>query len=359
MTRQIKIEKILLAFFVTVLIFASLVPVETFGAVTPATVQIPVEKQLQITGSSPTSPQLFNFMLETINSAPMPADNTVSIQGAGIAHFAKIEYSKPGIYEYKVSEVSGNAPNYTYDKTIYNVYVIVQNVWGNDGNVSLNASMHVNKEGETEKLDGIIFSNKYRGIQYGGDETPANLQIEAKKKLDGEIPDDNSFTFQLKDINGQILQTKNNQSGQISFDPIKYSKVGSYIYTITEVEGDDNNIKYDDTVYTVIVEVSKVGNYYTQVTYLRDGKSFSGIPEFYNKTKPDEPTPIPDESTPLDEGDIPLDDEPTPLVDINFDDGPKLPQTGLPLTPVVLMASVGMALVIIGTRMRKKINEEE
>ena len=85
------------------------------------------------------------------------------------------------------------------------------------------------------------------------------------------------FTFELRDKDGTVLQTKTNDAdGNVTFDQIKYNLVkdaaykdntdkkvdntGEYQYTVNEVKGDAAGYTYDDTVYTINVTVTDAGN---------------------------------------------------------------------------------------------------
>ena len=106
-----------------------------------------------------------------------------------------------------------------------------------------------------------------------------NLNLTAKKTLTTtETPlAADQFTFELRDKDGKVLQTKTNDAdGNVTFDEIKYSLVkdaaykdntdkkvdntGEYQYTVNEVKGDAAGYTYDDTIYTINVTVTDAGN---------------------------------------------------------------------------------------------------
>ena len=101
-----------------------------------------------------------------------------------------------------------------------------------------------------------------------------SLKLTAKKTLTTtETPlTEGQFTFELRDKDGTVLQTKTNDAdGNVTFDEIKYSLVkdntdkkvddiGEYQYTVNEVKGDAAGYTYDDTVYTINVTVTDAGN---------------------------------------------------------------------------------------------------
>ena len=113
----------------------------------------------------------------------------------------------------------------------------------------------------------------------------AAVVLRASKTLDGVAPTDNNFTFLLKDTEGNILQTKHNNGGEITFNTLAFSQTGTYIYTLTEKAGENSTIQYDTAIYKVIVTVEKLGNYRATVTYEKNGQPYAGVPVFTNTTK--------------------------------------------------------------------------
>ena len=101
-----------------------------------------------------------------------------------------------------------------------------------------------------------------------------SLNLTAKKTLiTTETPlAAGQFTFELRDKDGTVLQTKTNDAdGNVTFDEIKYNLVkdntdkkvddtGAYQYTVNEVKGDAAGYTYDDTIYTINVTVTDAGN---------------------------------------------------------------------------------------------------
>ncbi len=111
-----------------------------------------------------------------------------------------------------------------------------------------------------------------------------NVTLSALKIYNGGTPDKKVFTFELKDADGNVLQTKNNDElGDILFDAIRYTEPGTHIYTITEVVERAGSVRFDDSVYTITVEVVQDGlDYGATVTIQKDGEPFSGTPVFKN-----------------------------------------------------------------------------
>ncbi len=114
---------------------------------------------------------------------------------------------------------------------------------------------------------------------------PASVTVKAAKTMDGKAATGNSFRFQLKDSNDEVVQTVNNEDGNIEFDALTFKKTGTYTYTVSEVAGNEAGVNYDDTVYTVKIDVERDGkDYAAKVTYLNGDTACSDL-TFANTTK--------------------------------------------------------------------------
>ena len=106
-----------------------------------------------------------------------------------------------------------------------------------------------------------------------------NVPFSAKKTMEGATLTDGQFTFQLLDIDNNVVETKvNDGSGNVVFAPITYRLADmkatgadaenaevkanggyypskTFIYNIREVEGSAPGVTYDDTMYTAEVTV--------------------------------------------------------------------------------------------------------
>ena len=221
----------------------------------------------------------FEFQLkgdDTVITATNAADGTVSFGG--------ITFTKPGTYNYVLSEVDGGKPGVDYDTTGYNVTAKAED----QGNGTLKVTWEM-----PQAVDGgVTFTNTYTAASTG-------ITFEAAKVLDGRELTDGEFTFELRE-NGKVIDTATNDAdGTVAFEKVEYTEPGAHDYEITEVKGDDSTITYDDTVFTVHVNV--VDN--TQTGSL-DASDWSygenGAPVFHNTyAKPAEPpAPKPEEPKP-------------------------------------------------------------
>lgn len=204
----------------------------------------------------------------------------------------------------------------------------------------------------------------------GTSPAPAKVTIRAEKTLDGQVPAGSSFTFVLKDQDGNVMQTANNVSGNIDFKSLSFSKAGTYVYTISESAGTDSAIYYDNTVYTVRIRVTKSGDYTATVSYEKGGQTYDGTPTFANTTKsgtdpvnpvnptvPDTPT---DPTVPTDP-DTPVDPSKSTDSDVSaipgvsdrpMDDVPRTGDTSYTgLWLIIMLASItGMAVCLFVKR---------
>lgn len=126
---------------------------------------------------------------------------------------------------------------------------------------------------------------------------PVNFEFKVTKKLEGGQLKGGDYTFILTDLNNpnhQVQLTTNDANGKVNFLPIKFNKVGTYVYQITEKVGTDTNIAYDTmsiTATVVVTENPETGNLQATVTYFSSGGKSVGVndTEFNNTVKPPVP----------------------------------------------------------------------
>ena len=117
---------------------------------------------------------------------------------------------------------------------------------------------------------------------------PATLNLTAEVTYAGAAPANNAYSVVLTDKNtGSAVQTKKNTGKTVTFDTLSYDTEGTYNYTMTEQAGSSTNINYDDSVYEIVVTVTKGsdGNLQATTTMTKDGASYSGVPSFANTKK--------------------------------------------------------------------------
>ena len=169
----------------------------------------------------------------------------------------------------------------------------------------------------------------------------ARVTLTATKTMDGLIPTGSGFTFFLDDANGQRLQVRNNQGGNITFDTLTFNKTGTYVYYLTEQTGNDKNINYDTASYKVTVTVTCPYDYAASVSYEKNGQAYNSVPAFVNTTK--QAAPAPAQTPPVITPARPLD---------------KVPKTedssNLALWGILAAASLlSLTVLLAGTKTRK------
>lgn len=114
---------------------------------------------------------------------------------------------------------------------------------------------------------------------------PAKVNLTAKKTLKGDIPGESEFSFELKADGEELKTAKNNSNGEVNFGEITFHVVGEYTYKISEVKGNDPQIAYDDTVYTVVYNVTlnqQDNKLEAAMSVMKDGVSYQGDILFEN-----------------------------------------------------------------------------
>ena len=206
---------------------------------------------------------------------------------SGNVTLSPIRYEAPGTHTYTLREACPNAlglyKGVTYDGTTYTVVTTVSD----NGDGTLTATHKL--EGTTESAG---FTNKYHAM-------PTQVSIGAIKVLEGRELKKDEFGFKLvgEDIESTVT---NDADGKINFDKFEYDEPGTYVYTISEVKGNEAGMTYDKSVFTATVNVvdDGEGSLKANVAFTKGDKSVEGI--VFNNTykKPETPVPTPDPGTP-------------------------------------------------------------
>lgn len=201
----------------------------------------------------------FTFALTALDGAPMPEGSkdgvkTVTNTGTGFT-FGRMDYDKPGTYVYTVTEQAGRDPTIGYSTQAYDVTVTVTDQGG-----MLSATAD-------RQATDVRFDNTYTP-------TPVDVTVKADKHLTGRDLNDGEFAAELKDSDGNLLQTKRfarvprdaqsdkatnvrEGEGTLEFDKLTFDRAGVYTYTVTEQDGNLGGVTYDRTVHTVTVTVTE------------------------------------------------------------------------------------------------------
>ena len=267
--------------------------------------QITVQKS--VTGDNTAADAEFNFQLEPVVDDTNTEDvwwanveaaedgfepkttitRGVTTDAPKTATFGGIRFKAAGDYTFKVTEVEGtdglaDPSGWTYDghEAFVTVHVI------DDGEGKLKATVSYNNEKATTDADRAVddaaaFTNAYSASSTDADTGSANVQL--TKVLEGKAWDGDSFTFEIKpESNTAGIETANmpmpnadadgdgsnntvtlsaptetdGKTAIFSFGKITFDTPGTYVYKVTEVEGDNAGITYSKNVATVTITVT-------------------------------------------------------------------------------------------------------
>lgn len=178
--------------------------------------------------------------------------------------FKAISYTATGSHAYQVKEVAGQDGTITYSDAVLDVTVNVTD----DGSGQLTATAN-------KTAADLTFTNTYTP-------TATTVTITGTKALTGRDLAEGEFFFDLKDADGNVVQTvQNGADGTFGFAPLQLDKVGTYVYTVSERAGATaNGVTYDTTVFTATVTVTENAETHAleaQVAYSKGGKAADAV----------------------------------------------------------------------------------
>lgn len=179
--------------------------------------------------------------------------------------FKAISYTATGSHAYQVKEVAGHDGTITYSDAVLDVTV---NVTDDGGSGQLTATA-------SKAAADLTFTNTYTP-------TATTATITGTKALTGRDLAEGEFSFDLKDADGNVVQTvQNGVDGTFGFAPLQLDKVGTYVYTVSEQAGATaNGVTYDTTVFTATVTVTENAETHAleaQVAYSKGGKAADAV----------------------------------------------------------------------------------
>ena len=242
--------------------------------------------------SLPLTDDQFEFVLKEGNTTLGTAKNKAN----GTVTFKELSYTAEGTHTYTITENKGTDASINYSNQTITATVTVKKV--NDKLVPTVTY----SGGDTEK--GDTFTNTKTPptpptpTPVPPTEKPTTAQFKAKKVLAINGTSDrtlkaNEFTFLLKDQDGKLLDTKtNDENGDILFNPVTFSKAGTFTYTIDEQKpaSPESAITYDENVHTVTVTVTKDADGQLSANVKYDGK-MDTLTFTNTYTPPTPPTP--------------------------------------------------------------------
>lgn len=183
----------------------------------------------------------FNFMIFDADGNQVP--DVSATNDADDSFTFNLSFDEQGEYTYTVKEVNDSQTGVTYDTSEYPVIITV----------SEDPETHELVANVTYPSGDITFNNSYKPL-------PLTLEndITFNKTLSGRGLNEGEFTFEMKDGEGNVIKTVNNDAdGHVVFSDITFEEAGTHEYTVNEVKdaSSNNGITYDDTVYSIKFEV--------------------------------------------------------------------------------------------------------
>lgn len=202
-----------------------------------------------LTGRDYKAGEKFTYTVKENGAVVSTGENTAD----GNITFTQINYEldDKGPHHYVISENKGTDTGIAYDETEYHVTVTVSD--SGNGTLVTDVSKYT-AEGKVDS-DEAIFENKYTAH--------GEWTIEGTKNFTGrEYLEEETFTYVIKEGNTVKSNGVSGADGKVTFEPIKYTMedLGKHAYVISEVPGTNSGIDYDETTYTVVVNVTDAGN---------------------------------------------------------------------------------------------------
>ena len=193
----------------------------------------------------------------------------VQVKPSETVYINNIEtYTSEGVHRYVIHEENADEGGWALAG---DVLVTVTAKDNGEGALDLTYEYSAHPSDDT---NAALFDNTYT--------EPTTATLQAQKKLTGRDMSGEEFSFQLIDKNegttkDQVIDSASAPAAEdgvaatVTFDPLRYTKAGTYYYGIKEIEGNLAHVTYDTSVYTAKVEVTKdetTGKLNATVTYL-------------------------------------------------------------------------------------------
>lgn len=191
------------------------------------------------------------FSFELLENGKVVSTGTNDADGNVV--FSDIEFTEAGTHIYTMREIGAGttAAGVTYDTTTYQVTADVVEI---DNELRVDFAI--------DGADGAVFKNAYKA-------KGTTVIIGATKTLEGRTLAAGEFTFKLTGADGRTYEAKNAADGRIEFPAIDFDKVGTYDFTLVEMNDGQAGITYDGRSYkvTVVVTDDGKGNLVANVTW--------------------------------------------------------------------------------------------
>lgn len=272
---------------------------------------------------TPGADEAAGFELPAATEATVGYADAVAAAGEGNATegvavpfgFDKITFTQTGTYEFTVTEGAIDEEHVSNTSGTSVTYRVVVDDTTQDGKLEVAAPTVVGQTGSS------AFVNNYNP-------DAALAGLTATKTLNGKTKglEAGLFTFQVKAVSAPADVTApmpsnaqdedgdgtctvtNDVDGAINFGTFRFTKPGTYIYTVSEVAGDQAGVTYDPNTFTVKYDVAdhpETGELLANATYYRGGEAVAGNAigaedvVFANTYDPEDVTvdPTPDDAT--------------------------------------------------------------
>ena len=169
--------------------------------------------------------------------------DTASNDKDGHITFKPLVHTKAGSYHYTVKEVKTNDEDIIYDNKVADVTIKVAKSIGDTLNSMISTVTYPQDK---------TFTNTVKDLQ------PASTSFHFTKQFQGGTLVGGEFTFELRDDQGNVLDTTtNDKDGNIDFKPITYTSAGNHTYHVSEIKGLDPKVIYDTKIADLNVMVVK------------------------------------------------------------------------------------------------------
>ena len=222
----------------------------------------------QLTGEAPLTDETFSFSLALVSADPaggaiLPANTTATVTGAGTTSFNAITFRAAGTYSFTITEVKGNAQGYTYDDSVWTLTVKTKL---DNGKLVLDGDPVYKQDGllGASNTTGAVFENEfhnfvdftpavYKSFAANSDPRPSAVTFSFTLK-----PNDNYSGVEMPGLTGIFGSTATvTGQGKGYFNAIKFTQAGTYLFTITEVNGRASGYTYDTSKWTLSVTITE------------------------------------------------------------------------------------------------------
>ena len=207
-----------------------------------ATGSIDLKAEKELVGRDWLDGESYNFVLKD------PTGKTISaktVDGNKTVTFDTLSYTEADAgktYTYTISEEGALKAGVTKSGDITVTVAVKDN---GDGTLDVSAQYTNN---------GKIINT------YTAKPTSTTLHIDKEIIDQTNSQKDGSFTFELKDSEGKVIDVKtvttNDLHGGVDFDVLEFTEAGEYNYTVTEVNGGQAGFTYDTEAHAIVITVT-------------------------------------------------------------------------------------------------------